>query len=175
MLGPQVQELAARQIVPDVVERTAAHSATGRVAAYLAYGGELDLGPSIEALVSQGRDVVLPVCGLDFTLDFCPWQPGDELGRGPYGIGEPQTEPVEVTSIDVVLVPGVGFSGDGSRLGHGAGYYDRFFARCFAASHNPRRLGIAHDLQVVALPAPESWDVAMHEIITPSKVIHVSN
>lgn len=32
-------------------------------------------------------------------------------------------------AIAVVLVPGLAFSMDGSRLGHGAGYYDRLLAR----------------------------------------------
>lgn len=162
-------------IVSKIVASVEARSTTGRVAAYLAYGGELDLGPALDALVERGHEIVLPVCGPDFSMDFCPWAPGDALVAGPYGIGEPQTERVDIETIDTVLVPGVGFGADGSRIGHGAGYYDRFFARCAARSHDPRRLGIAHDLQVVRLPAPEPWDVAMHEIITPAKVIHVSN
>lgn len=158
-----------------LVERVNAHRRCGRVAAYLATGGELNLGPSVEALIVAGHEVLLPVCGPDFSVEFCPWKPGDALGTGAYGIAEPQTTPVDIVSIDTVLVPGVGFGVDGSRIGHGVGYYDRFFARCFATAHHPRRLGIAHDLQVSALPASEPWDVAMHEIITPSKVIHVSN
>lgn len=162
-------------IVSKIVARVEARSAPGRVAAYLAYAGELDLGPTLDTLVARGHQIVLPVCGPDFSIDFCPWVPGDALVAGLYGIGEPQTDPVDVSTIDTVLVPGVGFGTDGSRIGHGAGYYDRFFARCAATSHDPRRLGIAHDLQVVRLPAPEPWDVAMHEIITPAKVIHVSN
>ena len=174
-LDSPTQANAADQVVSHVLARVDAHSSNGRVAAYLSYGGELDLRPSLDALVAAGHEIVLPVCGADFSLEFCPWLPHDSLEAGPYGIGEPKTPPVDITSIDTVLVPGVGFALDGSRIGHGAGYYDRFFARCTARSHNPRRLGIAHDLQVVELPPPETWDVAMHEIITPAKVIHVSN
>lgn len=159
----------------NVLDRVHAHCHTGSVATYLATGGELDLRSSIDALITNGYVILLPVCGAEFSMEFCPWVPGDPLEPGPYGILEPRTTPVEIVSIDAVLVPGVGFATDGSRLGHGAGYYDRFFARCFATSHSPRRLGIAHDLQVGPLPAPEPWDVAVHEIITPSKVIHVSN
>lgn len=126
------------------------------------------------ALIDDGFDIVLPVCGPDFIVDFCPWRPGDPMTSGRYGIAEPTSDPVEITSIGTVLVPGVGFDESGSRIGHGAGYYDRFFARCFAAHHAPRRLGIAHDVQMVTLPPPEPWDVAMHEIITPTKVVNVT-
>lgn len=145
-----------------------------RVGAYLSYGSELDLAPALVTLVTHGYDIVLPVSGPDFSVEFCPWAPGDAMQSGLYGILEPMTEPVPPASIQVVLVPGVGFGPDGSRIGHGAGYYDRFFARCFALDHDPRRLGVAHDLQVVDLPPPEPWDVEMHEIITPSKVHHVA-
>lgn len=147
----------------------------GRIAGYLSYGAELDLRPCLDALIDRGHEVVLPVCGLNFSVEFCPWRPGDPMRSGLYGIEEPLSEPVAPNSIALVLVPGVGFGVDGSRIGHGAGYYDRYFARCFALDHDPRRLGVAHDLQVVDLPPPEPWDVGMHEIITPSKVIHVTH
>ncbi len=76
-----------------------------------------------------------------------------------------------MTTIDLVLVPGVGFSPGLSRVGHGVGYYDRWFARCFDADHDPLRWGLAHDLQIVALPEDRTWDVAMHRVITPTRVL----
>ena len=104
-------------------------------------------------------------------MDFSPWVPGEPLEPNRYGIGEPHDNPVPIGSIDVVLVPGVGFDRAGARIGHGVGFYDRFFARCFAADHDPRRVALAHDLQIVQLPDPEAWDVPMHTLITPSQVI----
>jgi 5-formyltetrahydrofolate cyclo-ligase len=144
------------------------------IAAYLAERGELDLLPTIRLLVDRGVQIVLPVCGPSGSMEFCPWSEGDDLSLSKFGIGEPRTMPVTPASIDVFLVPGVGFARDGSRVGHGAGYYDRFFARCFAADHDPLRIGIAHDLQIVDLPPSEPWDVAMHQVITPTQVIQAS-
>ena len=144
------------------------------ISAYLAQRGELDLLPTIRLLVDRGVQIVLPVCGPDGSMEFCLWSEGDDLSISKFGIGEPQTAPVRPTSIEVFLVPGVGFGADGSRVGHGQGYYDRFFARCFAADHDPLRIGIAHDLQIVDMPPPEPWDVAMHQVITPTRVIQAS-
>lgn len=172
-LSGDVQAVAALAIIEPTMAAVSLASSR-RVAAYLSHRGEIDLSPTLTLLIERGFEVVLPVCRPESSLDFCPWHPGDDLAEGPFGIGEPRTPPVDITSIGAVLVPGVGFSADGSRIGHGAGYYDRFFARCFAVDHDPVRVGVAHDLQVVDLPPPESWDVAMHQIITPAKVFHVS-
>ena len=121
----------------------------------------------------MGWTVVLPVCGPDLSMEFCPLLPGDATNKNQFGIDEPMSEPVDLATIDVVIVPGVGFGRDGSRIGHGVGYYDRFFARCSSVQHDPLRVGLAHDLQVVGLPPAESWDVAMHTLVTPSEVFRI--
>jgi 5-formyltetrahydrofolate cyclo-ligase len=36
---------------------------------------------------------------------------------------------VAVEELDIVMVPGVGFSRDGARMGNGQGYYDRLLER----------------------------------------------
>jgi len=144
----------------------------GVVAGYMPTGGEIDPTPALAALREHGWSTVLPVCGVDAAMEFHPWKPGDELETNRYGIPEPVSAPIELRSVDVVLVPGVGFDRNGSRIGHGVGYYDRYFARCFAALHDPVRLGLAHDLQIVDLPAAKPWDVAMHMVISPSTVVN---
>ncbi len=167
------QQSAAAAIVDKVVNSVAQSGpeSPGIVAGYLSHGGELEVAPATGALRDLGWKVVLPVCGADASMEFCPWSPGDELTYNRYGIGEPTSDPVAIDTIDVVLVPGVGFDKNGSRIGHGVGFYDRFFARCAAIDHEPLRLGIAHDLQIVELPPPESWDVPMHRILTPTKLL----
>ena len=53
-----------------------------------------------------------------------------ELQPGAWGIPEPRywTEEITAYALDFILVPCVSASLDGKRLGHGAGYYDRFLA-----------------------------------------------
>lgn len=41
--------------------------------------------------------------------------------------------------LDLILVPGLAFSLDGNRLGHGRGYYDRYISQCEATY--PQRFG----------------------------------
>jgi 5-formyltetrahydrofolate cyclo-ligase len=55
-----------------------------------------------------------------------------DLVPGIWGIPEPALSPgpYELPALDLALVPCVGASPNGARLGHGAGYYDRFFENC---------------------------------------------
>jgi len=54
-----------------------------------------------------------------------------ELAPGAWGIPEPRlwTEEIKADALDLILVPCVSASLDGKRLGHGAGYYDRFLTK----------------------------------------------
>jgi len=63
------------------------------------------------------------------------------------GVREPVSgQPIPVGFIDLVIVPGLGFSSDGHRIGRGMGFYDRFLAQ-------PEFLGVscglAFDEQIV--------------------------
>ncbi len=146
----------------------------GMVAGYRAYRGEIDPEPALRALHDAGWKVVLPVVGPEVSLGFAPWIPEvTRFSRNALGIAEPDSPVVDPTVIDLVLVPGVAFDASGGRLGHGAGYYDRFFARLEKSGARPRRWGLAHDIQVVDEVPVEPWDVPMDVVVTPSRVISV--
>jgi 5-formyltetrahydrofolate cyclo-ligase len=67
--------------------------------------------------------------------------------------------------IDVALVAGLAFDRRGYRLGHGAGYFDRFLSgRPFAA------VGLAFDEQMVDELPVEAHDVAMDVVVAPQGV-----
>ena len=141
-------------------------------AGYAAMRGELDPERALRALHDRGWRIVLPVIGRGFTLTFRPWIPGStEFVRNDFGIDEPVGPSVDPLTIDVVVTPGVAFDADGGRLGHGAGFYDRFYARLAGDGHRPERIGAAHDVQVVEAVPVEDWDVPMDVIVTPTRII----
>jgi 5-formyltetrahydrofolate cyclo-ligase len=85
----------------------------------------------------------------------------------------PTSPPVALDVIDLFVVPGIGFSGNGDRLGYGLGYYDRALrkARASKRARPPVVVGFAFACQVVdALPStPE--DERMDFVVTDRKVI----
>ena len=78
-----------------------------------------------------------------------------------------QGDPVPLSMIDLVVVPGLGFDDAGNRLGRGRGFYDRFLVHSeFAGS----TCAVAFEEQVVeAIPA-DSHDIRVDMLITDQHV-----
>jgi 5-formyltetrahydrofolate cyclo-ligase len=76
--------------------------------------------------------------------------------------------PLDPRWLDLVLVPLVGFDARGTRLGMGAGFYDRHFAflRHRRAWQRPRLLGVAFDVQRVDHIDAFDHDVTLWGVVT---------
>jgi len=67
-------------------------------------------------------------------------------------------------NIDLIIVPGLAFSLDGSRLGHGKGFYDRYLD---SLSKHSYTIGLAYRQQIVdnnVIPM-NSTDIRINEIL----------
>ena len=107
-----------------------------RIFLYIAMPTEPDTRGILARALADGKRVFVPKC-LDRGEMLAVRIHGmDDLKPGAYGIPEPQTlsETAEPSALDLILVPCVAASPDGRRLGHGAGYYDRFLSRTPAAT-----------------------------------------
>lgn len=99
------------------------------------------------------------------SMDACPYEGNAKMHRGKYNIPEPTTAPHKGT-IDMIIVPGVGFDKQGNRLGRGGGYYDKFIARI---SRKTQLVGVGYDFQLAESIPASRRDKKMNFVVTPTK------
>ena len=110
------------------------------------------------------KRILLPVVKGE-TLIIRPYSPG-EMKPGSFGIAEPTGEDItDLSIIDMVIVPGVGFDPKGNRLGRGKGFYDRLLKKLDAPF-----IGVAYDCQIAECIPALPHDVSMSLIISKSNI-----
>jgi 5-formyltetrahydrofolate cyclo-ligase len=135
---------------------------------------EPDIWDAVLAASAEGRTIYLP--RYDSEVDrYVPAQVTDlsrELRVGTHGIREPSEScPIgNGMPLDLILVPGVGFSPSGGRLGRGRGYYDRMLADLPGV-----RCGVAFDLQVISELPLEPHDAGLDYLVTPSQCLSIAS
>lgn len=100
------------------------------VMCYLDYGKEVRTGSIIEAMFDDDKTVCIPLCTdtENHIMEAKLYTKETELVKGAYGILEPSADEPTVNpeDIDLVILPCVSCDRMCRRLGHGAGYYDRY-------------------------------------------------
>ena len=128
-LTPEYRQEASRAITRQVLELPFWKEA-GTVMAYRSMPSEPDTRELMEAALREGKTLLLPRCLDAARMAAFPVMNPDGLKPGALGIPEPEIpdEGTEIPEPDLILVPCVAAALHGVRLGHGAGYYDRFLA-----------------------------------------------
>ena len=128
-LTPEYRQEASREITRKVLELPFWKEA-GTVMAYWSMPSEPDTQELMETALREGKTLLLPRCLDAARMAALPVKSLDEAKPGTMGIPEPPM-PESTDGIpepELILVPCVAASPGGIRLGHGAGYYDRFLA-----------------------------------------------
>lgn len=102
------------------------------VFAYAAMEDEVQTEPLIASLLDRGKRVAIPLVIGKRSMEAALVPSMGALETGAYGILTVRAERREILppqEIECVIVPGVAFGLDGSRLGMGGGYYDAFLPR----------------------------------------------
>jgi len=171
-LTPAQQRLAARRLYRQLAQHPRFRRAR-HIALYLPNDGEIDPRLLLHAAQRRGKATYLPVLNPwpRTRMVFQRIEPGEQLSRNRFGILEPVIRTARqrrVWALDLLLMPLVGFDGQGGRLGMGGGFYDRSLAyrAMRKKSHKPTLLGLAHECQRVDRLPLESWDVALQATVT---------
>lgn len=75
----------------------------------------------------------------------------------------------EIAVPELCLIPGLGFSQEGARIGRGKGFYDRYLAN----NINITKIGICFHEQLVSSIPCEETDIKMDYIITDKTVVKI--
>lgn len=123
--------------------------------------------PDLLALLdpANGRRIALPALEKDRIVPRVVHSPAN-LVAGALGIREPspqQCHEMPAAQIDLVLVPGLGFSLDGTRLGRGRGHFDRFLG---GLSADAVFCGVCFACQLQPSLPSEPHDIRMNHILT---------
>ncbi|WP_187669324.1 5-formyltetrahydrofolate cyclo-ligase [Zestomonas carbonaria] len=171
-LPPHQQHLAARALYRQLAQHPLFRRAR-HIALYLPNDGEIDPRPLLRAAQRRGKCTYLPVLNPwpRTRMVFQRVRPGESLVRNRFRILEPRPAPGrqrKVWTLDLVLMPLVGFDEHGGRLGMGGGFYDRSLAYRARRKngHKPTLLGLAHECQKVDRLALASWDVPLRATVT---------
>lgn len=171
-LSPAQQRHAARRLYRQLSHHPLFRRAR-HIALYLPNDGEIDPRLLLRAAQCRGKATYLPVLNPwpRTRMVFQRIEPGERLRRNRFGIFEPVIRTARqrrVWALDLLLMPLVGFDGNGGRLGMGGGFYDRSLAYRARRkkSHKPTLLGLAHECQRVDRLPLESWDVPLLGTVT---------
>lgn len=177
----------ARSVRRDAAVAVAANAATvpalstaARVAAYVARRGELDPSPIVRAAWSRHAAVALPVVrnrAQPSALEFASYTADTVLEPGHHGIPVPPANAPrwvldDLDNLVVVLVPLVAFDASLTRVGSGAGYYDRTFATRRVSGTPPLLIGLAYYWQQVSEVERSAWDVPLDLVITDRGIVY---
>jgi 5-formyltetrahydrofolate cyclo-ligase len=110
--------------------------------------------------------------GKALEMDLYRISPRTRLVSNRYGMLEPATRGIRAgrylnpLALSVLFMPLVAFDDQGTRLGMGAGYYDRYIGR-LSHTLRPLLVGLAHEAQRSDQALPRNpWDVPLDAVVT---------
>jgi 5-formyltetrahydrofolate cyclo-ligase len=165
--SPEDRAVGSVQLCQRVRDQTVWQSARS-VLLFVPTLNEPDIRPLIAEALACGKNVSLPrYTSANDVYRPCLIRDGSrDLAVGPFGIAEPVPAcPIfDAKELDFALIPGLGFSLDGGRLGRGKGYYDRLLTEIPGF-----KCGVGFDCQITPAVPLESHDVRLNCILTPAR------
>ncbi|MBM4292619.1 MAG: 5-formyltetrahydrofolate cyclo-ligase, partial [Deltaproteobacteria bacterium] len=163
-LGGEARAAAEAAVCAHLLAAPALRAARA-VGCYAAFDGEVDLAALYAQLAALPRPprLAFPVHAPGEPLRFfeaLAWR----ARAGSYA--RPVGPEVPLAALDALLVPGVGFSPSGARLGLGGGFYDRTLAATPQRTSAPLTFGVAFSLQITEGLPVDPWDLRVAALVT---------
>lgn len=140
-----------------------------KIGSYYPIGSEILTQNIMQEALSEGKEVFLPKV-IGKNIEFRKIENFSNLENGSFDIMEPRNECPIDNNLDVILVPTVGISPTGVRLGYGHGFYDRFLAE-----NKIETISLTLEKQIIKNIPRSDHDVIINWIVTEDRVIDTSD
>jgi 5-formyltetrahydrofolate cyclo-ligase len=140
----------------------------GNILGYFALPFEIPMDNFINFAIESGKKIFFPVIQNEFMV-YYQWQKGEPTKLNQFGILEPLTGKKWQAELgpSIILVPGLAFATDGSRLGRGKGYFDRFLAGISEKIRDQIfTVGICLQEQIIQRLPQAKWDEKLDRVIS---------
>lgn len=172
-LSPEYQKKISL-LVCEMIRQMGQYRYAKTIALYQAISGEIDLDTLWRSSLIKGKSCYFPSLNQDQTLAFLPCNPSTSWIKNRFGIEEPDVAPslaISPNQLDLMIIPLVAFDSQGTRLGRGAGYYDR----TLACSKPSLLMGVAYEFQRQNYLEPQAWDIPLDVIVTEKEIYWIKS
>ena len=168
-LSSKVHKLKSK-IITDSLLNSNEYIAAQTLFTYYPFRKEIDTREIIKDALAKNKKVVLPkVSGSEIEIFFIKNVQKD-LKSGSFNILEPDISicrKADLRSIDLVIVPGLGFDLNFNRLGYGGGFYDKILEKL---GRKVKKIALAFNLQILDNIPSCPHDQKVDIIITESNI-----
>ena len=141
------------------------------IGTYISFRDELDTKKLNQYLLERELNLALPA--IDFQtkeINFFMYNKNTELIENKFSILEPKNKD-KVIFPKIILIPLLGYSKSGFRLGYGGGYYDKYLSK--NGIGEVKKIGIAFSFQEVEEIPVEDHDERLDWILTEKHLYKV--
>ena len=141
------------------------------IGTYISFRDELDTKKLNQYLLERELNLALPA--IDFKtkeINFFMYHKNTELIENKFSILEPKNKD-KVIFPKIILIPLLGYSKSGFRLGYGGGYYDKYLSK--NGIGDVKKIGIAFSFQEVEEIPVEDHDERLDWILTEKHLYKV--
>ncbi|XP_043512942.1 5-formyltetrahydrofolate cyclo-ligase isoform X2 [Frieseomelitta varia] len=145
-----------------------------RISLYLSTKDEIDTIQMLKYIFDKKKEVFVPrYKGKEMEMiKLLSMQDYETLPLTKWNIKQPNVNELrenalETGGLDLIILPGVAFTANGKRLGHGMGYYDKFLDLCIKTQQKrPHLIAVAFNEQLWEdIPTSEN-DVILDLVLT---------
>jgi len=162
-----MMEIASNQIHKKL-RKSKVFREANKIGAYYPIGSEVLTQDIMQEILSDGKELFLPKV-IEKNMEFRKITDFSCLEKGRFEIMEPKEDCQVNNSLDLLLVPTVGISQTGVRLGYGYGFYDKFLSK-----NKIPTIALTYEKQIIKKIPKSDHDVLMDWILTEDQFVKIS-